>query len=143
MAHGSVLRVSIGSDSSCATGADLAVAPGAASLDDPLVESSFYMTEHDRARLTNLELRYLGDARFRVVLGLDVGFHGYTGDDEDPAMAISATTDISYRGLVIGTDLMTRPSSRAARELAASVVDPDAYHDPEREGRHFILRPRP
>jgi hypothetical protein len=122
---------------------DLGVAPGAASLDDALIEASFYMTEHDRARLTYLELRYLGGARFRVVLGLDVGFQGYTGDDADPAMAISATTDVSYRGLTIGQGLMPRPSSRAARDLAASVVDPDVYHAPQREGRHFILRPKP
>lgn len=123
---------------------DLAWSAGTDGLDDGLVEPSFYLVEHDRARLADLALRRVVGARFDVDLDLRVDFGGYVGDDVDPSMVVSAECTVEYRGLVIGEGAMSpRPSRRAARVLAGRFVDLGAYHEPAADGGRFVLRPRP
>jgi hypothetical protein len=112
--------------------------------DDGLVESSFYMTEHDLASSTDLSLAYLAENRFRIRLEMTIDFHGYIGGDANPEMRVAAETEIEYTGLVvIPENLFPKPlTPQLVKNVASEFVDLSAYHEPEKEQHRFLLRPK-
>lgn len=111
---------------------------------DPLVESSFYMTEHDPADVTLLTLSHVGANRFHVRMEMLVDFHGYLGGDENPDMPVAAETEIEYTGLVIVPEnLFPKPSTvEELNEVASPFVDLSAYHEPKQDRFRFVFRPK-
>jgi hypothetical protein len=104
------------------------------------IGSTFYMTEHDTGRHTELLLRRRRANIFTVKMDMLVDFHGYYGGDENPAMAVQAEVDLSFFGLLIIRD---KPATHAELQvIAAGFVDLSAYEAPEPWQRHgFIFRP--
>lgn len=112
--------------------------------DDDFAESSFYMTAHDLASSTKLALSHLTANRFRAKLSMVIDFHGYTGDDADPAMLVTADTEIEYSGLSILPDnLFPKPSTPdLAKNAASDFIDLNMYDEPVLQGHRFILKPK-
>ena len=107
-------------------------------------EASFYMTEHDDASSTSMMLHYLGDDRFQVDLEMSVDFHGYLGDDANPALPIAASTELKYVGLVVVPDnLEPKPENKKALvALASQFVDLAGYDPPSKQGFRYLFRPQ-
>lgn len=115
----------------------------AAAMKDELVEASFYLTRHDWATVKELSLRHIVDHRFRVCLKLVVDFQGFTGDDVDPEMEVTAATDIEYTGIIVVPDnLFPKPNTpEQVMEVVSQFANPTAYHYPERDDFRYMLRP--
>lgn len=115
----------------------------AKAFEDELVEASFYLTRHDWATVKELSLKHVADNRFRASLTAVVDFQGYTGDDVDPEMKISAEADIEYTELIIVPDnLSSKPkTSQEVSKVAAQFVDTTAYQSAEKDDFRFVMRP--
>lgn len=115
----------------------------ATAIENELVESSFYLTRHDWATVKDFRLKHIADNRFRVCLKAVVDFQGFTGDDVDPEMEITAETDIEYTEMIIVPDnLFPKPSTaQQVSEVVAQFADPAAYHPPEKDDFRYMLRP--
>jgi hypothetical protein len=108
------------------------------------VESSFYMTAHDLATHTTLTLRHRRDNMFSVKVDMLVNFHGYYGEDENPAMPVQAEVEVPFIGLlVIPGNLFPKPNKPAElRKVASEFVDLSAYEEPQPWKTHdFVFRP--
>ena len=112
--------------------------------DDQFAESSFYMTEHDLASSTKLTLTCLTANRFRLQMAMTVDFHGYTGDNANPEMLVTADAEIEYSGLsIVPENLFPKPdTSELAKDAASQFVDLNLYNEPVWEGHCFILKPQ-
>lgn len=112
-------------------------------IEDELVESSFYLTRHDWATVKELTLKHIADNRFRASLTAIVDFQGFTGDDVDPEMEVTAETDIEYTGIIIVPDnLFPKPNTpQHVSEVVAQFADLAAYHTPEQDGFRYVMRP--
>jgi hypothetical protein len=108
------------------------------------IESSFYMTSHDIGNHTSLSIRHREGRLFTVAMRMEVDFHGYYGNDANPAMSVYGAADIPFTRLIIVSDnLFPKPlSSDHAKSAAAQFVDLHAFSEPERDNHGFILRPR-
>jgi hypothetical protein len=115
----------------------------AEAMKDELVEASFYLTRHDWATVKELTLKHIADNRFRACLKLVVDFQGFTGDDVDPEMEITAETDIEYTGIIVVPDnLFPKPNTpEQVMEVVSQFANPAAYHSPEKDDFRFMLRP--
>ena len=112
----------------------------AADFGEDGIESTFYMTEHDTGRRTELVLRRRRENIFTVKMDMLVDFHGHYGGDGNPAMAVHAEVDVPFIGLLIIRDKPATPAE--LQEIAAEFVDLSAYEAPEPWQRHgFIFRP--
>ncbi|MGN6547262.1 MAG: hypothetical protein ACTHK7_19575 [Aureliella sp.] len=111
--------------------------------DDPIAESSFYMTEHAQANSTTLRLACVDSARFHAELEMVVDFHGYTGDDAEPAMRVAATTELQFSGLIVVLgNLDPSPSSpEEVVALASQFADLSGYDPPLNQGFRYLFRP--
>lgn len=110
-----------------------------------LVEASFYMSRHDPATQTRLSLRHYRANEFRVVVDMLVDFHGYYGDDANPAMPVHAEAEVPYIGVLVNPEnLFPKPLTPAEVENAvAPFADLSSYEEPEPwRHRSFILRPK-
>jgi len=104
------------------------------------IESTFYMTEHNTGRRTELVLRRRRANIFMVKMNMLVDFHGHFGDDGNPAMAVHAEVDVPFVGLLVIRDKPATPAE--LQEIASEFVDLSAYEAPEPWRQHgFIFRP--
>ena len=112
-------------------------------MKDELVEASFYLTRHDRATVKELSIKHIADNRFRAYIKLVVDFQGFTGDDVDLEMEITAETEIEYTGIIVVPDnLFPKPNTpEQVMEIVSQFASPAAYHSPEKDDFRYLLRP--
>mgnify|MGYP003575426195 CR=1 FL=1 len=117
---------------------ELKVAP-----DDPLIESSFYLVEHDRGKETELLLQRHEGHLFKVRMSMIVDFTGLTGEDENPEMFVAGETIVPFKGVfVIPDNLFPKPRTVAeVKDVASVYIEPSAYQEPYQEKHRFILEP--
>ena len=95
------------------------------------------------AKSASLTINYLDDSRFHVDVDMIVDFHGWTGDDADPAMRVRATADVTYTGLiVVPGNLDPKPTGlEEVTRVAAEFAELNGYETPEQQGFRYLLRP--
>lgn len=115
----------------------------AIAIEHEMVEASFYLTRHDWAMVKDFRLKHITANRFRAYVKAFVNFQGFTGDDVNPDMEITAETDIEYTGLIIVPDnLFPKPDTpQRVSEVVSQFADPAAYHPPEKDDFRYVLRP--
>ncbi len=107
-------------------------------------EASFYMTEHDNALSTSMSLSYIDYDRFHVELEMIVDFHGYIGDDANPAMRVAGSTELLFTGLiVVPGNLDPKPADETAViRTASQFLDLSGYDPPLDHGFRYLFRPK-
>ena len=110
---------------------------------DQLVESSFYLVEHDTGRDTQVLLQRHEANLFRVRMSMIVDFTGLTGNDSNPDMVAAGETIVPFRGVVVTPDnLYPKPTTVAdVKEIAKDYIDLTAYEEPRQEKHNFIFQP--
>lgn len=107
-------------------------------------EASFYMSEHDCASSSSMLLSYIDNDRFEVELEMIVDFHGYLGGDVNPAMRVSASTDLVFTGLiVVPGNLDPKPADETTViSTASQYLDLSGYDPPLKQGFRYLFRPK-
>jgi hypothetical protein len=111
--------------------------------DDQLIESSFYMVEHDEGKETSLSLRHREGHLFNVRMSMVVDFTGFTGRDRNPEMSVAGEALVPFEGVfVVPENLSPKPMTVSeVKDVAKDYVDLSAYGEPYREKHRFILEP--
>jgi hypothetical protein len=95
----------------------------------PEFASSFCVAEHEPAIATHLRVSAREGATFLVDLDLKIAFHGFFGEDADPALPVSAHLRVPFDGVKVHAGLlMPAPGGDAeALALLAPFVDVSAF----------------
>jgi hypothetical protein len=111
--------------------------------DDQLIESSFYMAEHDEGRETSLRLQHQEGHLFKVRMSMVVDFTGYTGRDRNPEMSVAGEALVPFKGVyVVPENLFPKPMTVSeVKEVAQDFIDLSAHREPYREKHKFIFEP--
>jgi hypothetical protein len=102
------------------------------------------MTEHDPARRVALRLQLDDRAKFMATMKMIVDFHGFTGGDKDPNLAVAGRTKIRYFGLIIVKANLRPKVTTESNALAAAerFVDLSTYRAPVDQGWRWVFQPR-
>lgn len=111
--------------------------------DDQLIESSFYMVEHDRGKEAKLLVQRHEGNLFKVRMSMTVDFTGLTGEDRNPEMFVVGETIVPFRGVFVTPEnLSPKPMTVAeVKDITTDYIDLSAYREPHKEKHSFILEP--
>ena len=111
--------------------------------DDQLIESSFYLVEHDRGKETDLLVERHEGNLFKVRMSMIVDFTGFTGKDKNPEMFVTGETTVPFKGVFVTPEnLFPKPMTVAeVKDIAKDYIELSAYQEPYKEKHRFILEP--
>ncbi|HET6893072.1 MAG TPA: hypothetical protein VFH31_18345 [Pyrinomonadaceae bacterium] len=112
-------------------------------IDDQLIESSFYLVEHDWGKETELFLQRHEANLFRVRMSMIVDFTSLTGNDKNSEMFVAGEAIVPFKGVFVTPEnLSPKPITVAeVKEIAKDYIELSAYHEPEQEKHNFVFKP--
>ncbi|TQV77777.1 hypothetical protein [Denitrobaculum tricleocarpae] len=107
------------------------------------INMSFYDGEHHFCHDIKGKFTYLGEDKYKIRQSAKIDYMGYDGDDAHPNLPVSAEAILTFDGIRVGKDNLSKPASATdAKEALAEFLDLDLLQDPDESEWHYNFKPR-